>query len=70
MVSGVKLCRSAVAVCVPIVESVCNRLAVGGELLAGEVAEDVEALEGDEQGLGEFEEDVFDLRVVQGGGNA
>jgi uridylate kinase len=52
------------------VESVCNRLAVGGELLAGEVAEDVEALEGDEQGLGEFEEDVFDLRVVQGGGNA
>ncbi len=53
-----------------VLETVGDGLAVGGEFLARRVVEDVEALEGDEQGLGEFEEDVFDLGVGQGGGNA
>jgi hypothetical protein len=53
-----------------VLETVGDGLAVGGEFLAGGVVEDVEALEGDEQGLGECEEDVFDFCVVQGGGNA
>ena len=42
--------------------------AVGGEFLAGGVVENVEALEGDQQGFGDFEEDVFDFRIGQGGG--
>jgi hypothetical protein len=39
-------------------EAVGDRLAVGGEFLAGGVVEDVE---GNEQGLGEFEEDATAL---------
>ena len=51
-----------------VVEAIGDGLAVGGEFLAGGVGEDIEALEGDEQGLGEFGEHGFDFRVGQGGG--
>jgi hypothetical protein len=49
-------------------EAAGDGLAVGGEFLAGGVAEDVEALEADEQRLAGFLQDVFDVRVGQGGG--
>ena len=45
-----------------VLEAVGDGLAVGGDLLAGGVGEDVEALGGDEQRLGEFGDDGFDLR--------
>lgn len=46
-----------------VLETVGDGLAVGGDFLAGGVGEDVEALSGNEQGLGEFGDDGFDLRV-------
>ena len=49
-------------------ETAGEGLAVGGELLAGGIAEDVEALEGNEQWLAEFLQDVFDVGVGQVGG--
>jgi hypothetical protein len=51
-----------------VLEAVGDGLAVGGDFPAGGVLEGVEVLEGNEQGRGEFEEDVFDLGVGQGGG--
>jgi hypothetical protein len=69
-VRGIHLFGFQRAVRSAVLEAVGDGLAVGGEFLAGGVVEDVEALEGDEQGLGEFEEDVFDFCVGQGGGNA
>ena len=50
-----------------VLETVGDGLAVGGQFLARGVGEDVEALEADEQRLSEFLEDVFDVRVGQGG---
>ena len=49
-------------------EAVGDRLAVGSEFLAGGVADDVEALEADEQRLAGFLQDVFDVRVGRSGG--
>ena len=46
-----------------VVEAVGDGLAVRGEFPVGGVGEDIEALAGDEQRLGEFEQDGLDLGV-------
>ena len=68
LVGGVHFLGFEGAVGGAVEEAAGEGLAVGGECLAGGVAEDVEALEADEQRFAEFLQDVSDVRVGRSGG--